>query len=130
MLEWAGIDPAEVDQHLDGVSIAPLLRDEPIADRTLFWHEMGAFGHGPATAMRQGRYKLLRFYARPADQQYELYDLSQDIGEQHDLSAEQPERVKQMAREMQQWIRDNGAQLPTRVAAGTGKQPGKGHRAR
>lgn len=122
MLEWAGIDPAEVDQLLDGVSIAPLLRDEPIADRALFWHEMGAFGHGPATAMRQGNYKLLRFYARPADKQYELYDLSEDIGEQHDLSAEQPERVKRMAREMQQWIRENGAQLPTRFSpAGVGQ---------
>lgn len=115
MLEWAGIDRETVKQHLDGQSIAPLLRGEQLGERTLFWHEMGAFGHGPATAMRRGDFKLLKFYARPDENRYELYDLAQDIGERHNLAAEQPRLVKEMAREMEQWVRDNDAQLPVRL---------------
>lgn len=115
MLEWAGIDRSKVEQQLDGESILPLLRGEALDERALFWHEMGAFGHGPATAMRLGNYKLLRFYTRPAGKQYELYDLAEDIGEQHNLADEQPHRVREMAGEMQRWVRGNNAQLPTKL---------------
>jgi len=121
-LEWAGIDAQSVKQKLDGVSFAPLLAEEQpdgasanLTDRALFWHEMGAFGHGPATAMRQDGYKLMKFYCRPAGKnQFELYDLRSDISEQHDLSEQMPDKVAQMSAAIVQWVKENGAQLPVK----------------
>ena len=115
MLDWAGIDPVTVKQHMDGSSFAPLLAGEKIADRALFWHEMGAFGHGPATAMQKNGYKLLKFYCpKPHQKAFELYDLSKDISENNDLSAKMPQLVAEMDKEIVQWVKDNKAQLPVK----------------
>ena len=113
MLHWAGIDRNTVKQHLDGEDIYSLLEDpEKAYDRALFWHEMGAFGTGPTTAMRKGDWKLLYFYTRPEGEQYELYNLKEDISETTDLSAEHPDIVRSMAAEIEEWLKDNDAQLP------------------
>lgn len=111
ILDMVGIEPASVPQKFDGVSFAPLLHGEQIADRALFWHEMGAFGHGPATAMRQGKYKLLKFYTK-VENCFELYDLSTDPSESNNLADKHPDIVKQMDKQIQTWIKDNKAQLP------------------
>lgn len=112
MLHWAGIDRNMVDQHLDGRDIHDLLADGDAYERPLFWHEVGAFGTGPTTAMRKGDYKLLHFYARPEGSQYELYDLRNDISESHDIAAEHHDIVRSMAAEMEKWLKENNAQMP------------------
>lgn len=50
-------------------------------------------------AIRECDWKLLRFPDRPA----QLYDLSQDPGEQKDLAAEHPELVKRLFRKQFAW---------------------------
>jgi len=123
ILEMAGIDPKTVKQKLDGQSFMPLIEGRTMDGRTFFWHEMGAFGHGPASAMRQGNYKLMKFWCRPQGQQFELYDLSKDISETNDLSAQLPDVVAQMNKAIDAWVKQSGAQLPIRQ-----QQPDKGGR--
>lgn len=118
ILHWAGIDRKKVAQHLDGQDIHKLVEDNAY-NRPVFWHEVGAFGTGPATAMRKGDYKLLYFYTREEGKRFELYNLKEDIAEQHDLSGSNPKKVRKMYAEMRAWLIDNDAQLP--VYEGKGK---------
>ncbi|MGZ0709693.1 sulfatase [Coraliomargarita sp. W4R53] len=97
VLNLAGIkDP---DYNNDGVDLLPLLRGQKIADRILFWHypfwvevRPGMAPLPPHSAMRDGDMKLIW------NQQgkLELYDLSVDISEEHDLSSSQPELTQTM----------------------------------
>ncbi|MCB1203848.1 MAG: arylsulfatase [Verrucomicrobiae bacterium] len=90
-------------QPLEGRSLVPALTgpDSP-QDRTLFW----AFW--PDSAVRSGNWKLVRSGARSP---WELYDLSSDIDEEHDLAAEHPDRVKTLSSEWGAWARRVGAEL-------------------
>ena len=49
--------------------------------------------------MRQGNWKLVALSGKP----WELYDLSVDRTEMHNLAKEQPERVKTMAEIFKGW---------------------------
>lgn len=99
IMELAGASlPAE--RKLDGISLASLLlRGEPLPPRKLFWAQ------GKDWAMRDGPWKLLH----EGDSEY-LFDLGKDLGEQHDLSAQFPERVKTMREDFQAWAKDVGAE--------------------
>jgi arylsulfatase A len=80
--EAAGIDPPP---GLDGVSILPTLLNQPQrqAARDLFYWEAA-----PQQALRWGDWKAYR--AAP-DKPLQVYHLAEDIGEKHDLAAQQPE---------------------------------------
>ena len=47
----------------------------------------------------------------------ELYDLTEDIGERHDLSAEQPEVTQRLLDELEIWRNGLDAPMPTRLPA-------------
>jgi arylsulfatase A-like enzyme len=108
VMELAGATlPA--NRKLDGISLASLLsRGQPLPQRKLFWAQ------GKNWAMRDGPWKLLH----DQDTVY-LFDLSQDLGEQNDLSARFPERVKKMSDEVQAWAADVDAR---RIGVSTSKQ--------
>ena len=55
-------------------------------------------------AMRQNGYTLLEL---PAEGRVELYDLDSDPAEQHDLAAQQPERVAAMRARLESWWESN-----------------------
>ena len=109
-LELAGLKP-HPEQHMDGVNIAPLLRGEPMPERPLFWHypHYGNQGGEPVAAVRCGNYKLLKFFE---DNHTELYDLSQDIGESFDLTAEKPALSKKLEQLLEDWIAQVGGLVP------------------
>ena len=118
MLELAGATPPK-DQPLDGRSLVPLLKSELRAtrDRALFWHFPGYLGAGagtwrttPAGAVRRGDWKLLEFFE---DNRLELYNLAQDLGQQHDLAKSEPERAKALHGELVAWRKELNAPLPT-----------------
>lgn len=98
---------APAETRLDGVDLLPLLRAQagPAHDR-LFW-KIATTG-GESGAVRQGDWKLLISGAGPT---LRLFNLAEDIAEQHDLAAEQPERAKELH---QAWLAWNGA-LPPRA---------------
>jgi arylsulfatase len=71
----------------------PALRGEAAADGTLFWEHTGN------AAIRRGRWKLVRDHPRP----WELYDVSRDRTELHDVAPAHPDVVAELAREWQRW---------------------------
>ena len=62
LLELAGIDSIP-EQHLDGVSLVPLLKGEAIDERPLFWHypHYGNQGGEPSSIIREGDWKLIYY---------------------------------------------------------------------
>jgi len=68
----------------------------------------------PASSVRQGNWKLIRFYCDQADQtdRYELYNLADDPGERHDLAPAQPGRVKQLAARLDSFLKTTEAVVP------------------
>lgn len=108
LLEAAGL-PAKPKQHVDGVSIVPLLKGSatPVHD-AIYWYYPHYSNQGgrPAGWMREGDFKLIDFLE---DHHVELYNLKDDLSEKHDLSKEQPERVKEMLENLHAWEKDVGA---------------------
>ena len=69
----------------------------------------------PASAIRLGDFKLLLKYAssrQPAEKQ--LFDLSSDLGEQSDLSAEMPDKAAELERLLFGYLESVGAETPAR----------------
>lgn len=111
LLELAGL-PLRPEQHLDGVSLAPLLGGSGApAARPLFWHYPHYHGSTwrPGSAIRIGDWKLVELYDPPG---IELYDLARDPGEARDVSAANPDEVDALARALAALIRDTGAIVP------------------
>jgi arylsulfatase A len=115
LLALAGV-PLPDGVHPDGVSLMPLLKESgSLAERSLYWHyphyqhyQQG--GTTPYSAIRKGDHKLIEYLA---DGRTELYDLAHDIGETHDLAAAQPERVESLRKDLHEWRKAVGSQLPT-----------------
>ena len=105
---------------LDGVSYVPLLTGEQKAlERdAIMWHFPGYLGAGadqwrttPVSSVRAGDWKLLEFLE---DGRQELYNLKDDIGEEHNLAAENPEKVKELHETILAWRDEVGAKMPTK----------------
>ncbi len=101
----------ELPETLDGGSLVPILFDENVdkVDRNmegLLFHQ--ALHRVPRTAYRKGNYKLVKIWT--AENRYEnspyveLYDLSKDLGETTDLSAQLPEIAREMESEMLEFL--------------------------
>lgn len=125
ILELVDLPLAE-GQQVDGVSIAPLLDGAgEIAERSLFWHypHYQCYQQGGATpygAIRQGDFKLIEFYA---DGAVELYNVAEDIGEQHNLAEPLAEKAGQMKQELHSWLEAVDAQMPTKNPAHDPSKP-------
>jgi arylsulfatase len=81
---------------LEGLSLTPTFRGEPIKRNTPLFFEFG-----PGTAIRDGEWKLVRLGKTP----WELYDMSADRTETKDLAAQFPERVGEMTSKWEAWYR-------------------------
>jgi len=113
ILELVGLS-ARPEQHSDGVSLLPLLEDQSTLEReALFWHypHYGNQGGAPAGAVRAGKWKLIEWYE---DGKLELFDLTTDLGERHDLSTEHPELVADLHARLIDWRKDTNARMPQR----------------
>ncbi len=93
--EIAGIS---IPGGLDGISFAPtLLRSgsQRLHDH-LFW---GFYERGGRVAVRKGKWKLVKYDIDMSPQgPWELYDLSNDIGETKNLASRRPEIVESLTR--------------------------------
>jgi arylsulfatase A-like enzyme len=110
LLQLAGV-AVPPKQTIDGVSLLPLLQGGQIAARPLFWHypHYGNQGGEPSSIIRQSDWKLIHYWE---DGRNELYNLANDIGEQHDLSAGEIERTAKLWRELQAWLKETDAKIP------------------
>jgi arylsulfatase A-like enzyme len=95
-----------VPEDCDGISIVPTLlgrEDEQKQHDYLYW---AFYERGGGHALREGNWKLIQqpYYSPPR-----LYNLANDIGEEHDLAAEQVDRVRAMLQKMASAYRPNAA---------------------
>lgn len=112
LLDLAGIQ-TNLSSSPDGMSLKPLLEGQSQLDReALYWHYPHYHGSTwtPGAAIRMGDWKLIEWYETDT---VELYHLTEDIAEQHDLSAQYPDRVKELTARLRQWQSETGAQFPT-----------------
>jgi arylsulfatase A-like enzyme len=98
-IEVAGAKyPAEHAGHtislLEGTSLVPAFANQPLQRDLLAWDHEGN------SAIRVGDWKLVR---QGESGPWELYDLSRDRAELHDLAREQPDRVEQLSEQWQRW---------------------------
>ncbi len=102
--------PSQPKSHLDGVDLTPLLRNQRIPDRNLFWYYPHYQTLPPHAAVRSGPWKMITFYETGKK---ELYHLSNDIGEKNDLSKESPEVTTALTKMLEQHLRHLKVPLPT-----------------
>jgi arylsulfatase A-like enzyme len=112
-LAAAGV-PAQPGDQLDGVNLLPFLTgtDGGTPHDTLYWRL------GEQAAIRRGDWKLVRYdraldtpgarsVARnnPPVSPFRLYNLANDLGEAHDLSARHPDRARELRAAWEDWSR-------------------------
>ncbi len=66
-------------------------------------------------AVRQGDWKLRWQYKPYGTQEWELFNLAEDVGERHDLAAAQPDKLKALLALWDDYVRANKVILPNRV---------------
>jgi arylsulfatase A-like enzyme len=117
ILKLAGLE-AMPQQHCDGVDLTPLLDDASakLPRDALYWHypHNSPQGGTPSGAIRMGDWKLIEFFG---DNRRELYRLDRDLGEQHDLSQQEPEKLKELHDRLLDWRRVVDAKLPSDAPA-------------
>jgi arylsulfatase A-like enzyme len=109
-LELAGMD-LNSGQHLDGVSLLPLLKGGSLKERPLIWHypHYGNQGGEPSSIIRKGDWKLIHYYE---DGREELYNLKLDLEERRDLAENNPELSKSLSEELFAFLATSGAKFP------------------
>jgi arylsulfatase A-like enzyme len=115
-LEIAGVS---VEAHeVDGESLVPLLKQTGSLQRdALYWH-YPHYHHqdtnlAPSGAIRQGDYKLLEWFEQTAqgvERPVSLFNLKDDLGEEHDLAEEMPEKADELLGKLRAWQEAVGAQ--------------------
>ncbi len=132
--------PLPSNQPVDGKSFVPVLNGEPaLQDRAIFWHyPLYLAGQGynqvlpvygtnnmtwravPSTAIRRGDYKLIYYYEYD---NYKLFNVRDDVSEQHDLAEAEPAIAKQLHTQLTDWVKQTGAPVPRKPNPAFGKAP-------
>jgi arylsulfatase A-like enzyme len=95
LAELAGAT-ANLPKQIDGLSFAPTLLGHPEQQRQheyLYWEAAGQKQDIVQQAVRWENWKAVRNKAADA---LELYDLSQDIGEDHNVAAQHPDVMRKI----------------------------------
>lgn len=122
ILEVAGVEkPA--GKVLDGRSILPILtKNETMDERPLFWHfpiylqdgniecQDLKFRTRPGSAIRLGDWKLIQYFE---NNDIELYNLKDDIGEKNNVAHSNPEKVQELLAMLDKWRIETNAPVPT-----------------
>ena len=109
-LAAAGL-PLQPHQHLDGVSLMPLLTSSDTLKRNkLFWHFPHYNKHPsshPSSVIRRGDWKLIETFDPP---RVELFNLKDDLGEMDNLAQTMPNLREELLEELQAWREEVGAE--------------------
>ncbi|MHC5067891.1 MAG: sulfatase, partial [Planctomycetota bacterium] len=108
LLELCGL-PLRPEQHVDGISFTGALSDLAWQrSKPVFWHyhntKIGT-GNTPASAIRDGKWKLIEFYH---EGELELYDANNDPGETTDLASQHPDIVASLHGQLVAWRESAG----------------------
>ena len=117
LLDLLEID-AQPDQSFDGISIAPALAGKKLKRDGIFTY----FPHSPgvpdwlppAVSVHHDGWKLIRIFHGGNDgrHRYKLFNLTEDLGESNDLSADLPDRVQQLDAMIESFLDDAKAVQP------------------
>lgn len=124
LLSAAGL-PLKPEQHIDGRDLSKMLKGEAsfdeLKERAMFFHYPHYSNQGgfPGAAVRVGDWKLIE---RFEDGQVHLYNLRNDLEEQHDLALRQPDRANEMRSKLHQWYKETDARF---LQPKNGKAPWK-----
>lgn len=106
-LTAAGVDTAS-DEQLEGVDLLPYLAGENSdpPHEALFWR------FGPQMAVRQGDWKLVKYDpvvdgGKKGATDARLYNLAEDISEEDNVIAEEPEKAKELQAAWDEWNKSN-----------------------
>lgn len=99
------------DQHVDGVTVRPVLAGDELDRDAVFWHypHYGNQGATPAGAVRSGDWKLVELFET---ERVELYDLATDVSEERDRRADRQEVTDELRERLRQWRDSVGAVTP------------------
>jgi arylsulfatase A-like enzyme len=103
LLELAGVEYPKDRQGrpplpLEGKSLVPAFRNQPVSRDALFWEHQGN------KAVRQGDWKAIA----AGRGSWELYNLAADRTELHNVAAEHPEKTRELADLWQAWAERAG----------------------
>ncbi len=95
-------------EGVDGESYASVLKEKDTwEDRTVYWISRKARPHSTgdskAAVVRSGDYKLMQFLET---KKIELYNLKEDIGEEINLSATEPQKAAQLFALLKDWKKE------------------------
>ncbi|UUO07753.1 sulfatase [Blastopirellula sp. J2-11] len=100
ILSLAGL-PLPTGLELDGLDLkSTLLRNAPLPDRTLFWRFNNLYTKTNASAVREGKWKLIE-----QGTEVSLYDLESDLSESQNLASQHPDVAKALQAKFFQWNR-------------------------
>ncbi len=127
ILDMAGI-PKPADKILDGASILPVLNQSgDLEERPLFWHfpvyleayvkndsatQDPLFRTRPGSAVRLGDWKLIQYFE---NNDIELYNLKEDIGEVNNVAESNPEKTKELIEILEGWREKTVAPVPEQL---------------
>lgn len=122
ILELAGISTYKTVQTVDGKSFTSVLKGEKQneKERALFWHYPNNWGPtgpgiGATSTIRKGDWKLIYYHLNT---HFELFNISEDIGETTNLVLTKQQKVKELAIELGTYLRSVDAQMPTDTKTG------------
>ena len=85
----------------DGISISEvLINNKPITKRDLYWRHYSNDGNSQSSAIRSGKWKLVR---SPKNEKAQLFDLNNDLFEKYDLATTNPEFVDELFQKLKNW---------------------------
>ena len=101
-----------VNQTIDGVPLQPVLQlpTARLQRDALHWHYPHYHHDRPSGAIREREWKLIEYLDGSGD--IELYQLSEDLGEQHNLAAERPGRTADLLQKLRSWRTTVSARMP------------------
>ncbi|WP_321995537.1 sulfatase [Draconibacterium orientale] len=131
LLDVAGVKKP-VDKVLDGQSIYPLLMGKKrMKERPLFWHfpiylqaqvkggdpstQDPLFRTRPGSSVRLGDWKLIQYFE---NNDLELYNLKEDVGEENNLAEQDPKKTKQLLELLEDWRKETKAPVPSELNPG------------
>lgn len=94
---------------VDGLDLKPALTGGGLDRDQLFWH----FPHyrhppGPYSIIREGDWKLIKWYEGPVS----LFNLKEDLSEANDLASSMPEKVSELEEKLALHLKEVGAKVP------------------
>jgi arylsulfatase A-like enzyme len=109
--------------EVDGVSLMPLLKGDPLPPRDLYWYlpfyEL-RWGATPCAVIRAGDWKLIEYFGDWIDPEghfvpghrLELFNLREDLGETTNLAGKEPQKAAELRRRLRAWIQSVPAEIP------------------